>query len=65
MAYYPLQREKDALIAFTLQPPAYIFVVVFSLVQKRLFASSSLSVRPSVRMYQLGFYWTDFHQILY
>jgi hypothetical protein len=27
--------------------------------------SVRLSVRPSVRMEQLGFHWTDFHEILY
>jgi hypothetical protein len=33
--------------------------------EKRLLASSCLSVRPSVRMEQLGSYWTDFHEIWY
>jgi hypothetical protein len=33
--------------------------------EKRLLASSCLSVRPSVRMEQHGFHWTDFHNISY
>jgi hypothetical protein len=37
--------------------------------EKRLTASSCLSVRPSVRpsvrMEQLGSHWMDFHEILY
>jgi hypothetical protein len=33
--------------------------------EKRLLASSCLSVRPSVRMEQLGSHWTDFQEILY
>ena len=31
--------------------------------EKRLLAPSCLSVRPSVRMEQLGSYWMDFHEI--
>jgi hypothetical protein len=30
--------------------------------EKRLLASLRLSVRPSVRMQQLGFHCTDFHE---
>ena len=33
--------------------------------KKLLLASSCPSVRPSVRMEQLGFHWTDFHEISY
>ena len=33
--------------------------------EKRLLASSCSSVRPSVRMEQLGSHWTDFHEILH
>jgi hypothetical protein len=33
--------------------------------EKRLLASSCLSVRPSVRMEQLGSHWTDFRESLY
>ena len=32
--------------------------------EKRLLASSCVSIRPSARMEQLGFHWTDFHEIL-
>jgi hypothetical protein len=31
--------------------------------EERLLALSRLSVRPSVRMDQLGSHWTDFHEI--
>ena len=31
--------------------------------EKRLLTLSCLSVRPSVRMEQLGSLWTDFHEI--
>jgi len=31
--------------------------------EKRLLASSCVSVRPYARMEQLGFHWTDFHEI--
>ena len=33
--------------------------------EKRLLASSCLSVGPSARMEQLGSHWTDFHEIWY
>ena len=33
--------------------------------EKRLLASSCLSVCQSVHMEQLGSHWTDFHEILY
>jgi hypothetical protein len=33
--------------------------------EKRLLASSCLSVCPSICMEQLGSHWTDFHEILY
>ena len=33
--------------------------------EKRLLDSSCLSLRPFVRMEQLGSHWTDFHEILY
>ena len=33
--------------------------------KKRLLASSCLSVRPSVRIEQLGPHWTEFHEIWY
>jgi hypothetical protein len=31
--------------------------------EKRLLASSCVSIRPSARMEQLVFHWTDFHEI--
>jgi len=31
--------------------------------EKRLLASSCLSVCPSIRMEQRGFHWTDVHEI--
>jgi len=37
----------------------------FEKCKKRLLASSRLSVDLSVRMEQLGYNWTDFHEILY
>jgi len=33
--------------------------------EKRLLVSSFLSIRPSGRMQQLGFHWTDFHEVWY
>ena len=33
--------------------------------EEGLLASSGLSVRPAVRMEQLGSHWADFHEILY
>ena len=33
--------------------------------EKRLLVSSCLSVRPSLRIEQLGSHWTDFHEIWY
>jgi len=49
--------------------PAHILVFRFWVRsqnwEKRLFASSCLSARPSVRMEQFGFHWTDFHETWY
>jgi hypothetical protein len=38
---------------------------VRKIAKKRLVASSCLSVRPPVRMEQLGSHWSDFHEIIY
>ena len=43
----------------------YNFQVDFQDCEKRLLAASCLSVCPSVRMEQLGSYWTDFYENLY
>ena len=40
------------------------FIVAFKKVRKATI-SFVMSVRLSVRMEQLGYHWTDFHEILY
>ena len=45
--------------------PAGGYRRVRKICEKRILASSCLSVRPSVRMDQLGSHWTDIHENLY
>ena len=65
-AYYTLQKHRCINPFHSPSPPA--FVSVLNLVQKRLFASSCLSVRPSVHLsacINSAPTGTDFSQILY
>jgi len=39
-----------------------VFLSAFTKLRKRLF-SFIMSVRPSIRMEQLGSHWTEFHEI--
>ena len=63
----------DVVVTFSLLftlllAPEILFLDAFPNCEKRLLASSCLSVPsiyPSVRMEQRGCYWTDFHEILY
>jgi hypothetical protein len=41
------------------------FLGAFAKFEKQLLASPCLSVRPSIRMEQLGSHWTDFHGMWY
>jgi len=50
---------------YTLKLQKHTFQTRSQICEKRLLARSCLPVRPSVRVLQLGSYWTDFHEILY
>jgi len=50
-------------IIFTRNHPVSSFFGAIGKLAKLLFVSSCLSVRPSVRIEQLGFHWADFYEI--
>ena len=66
--YVHFGRIGLILPSFQGKGPTWILVLfrrVSKIFEKRLLASSCLSVCPSVHMEQLCYHWKDFHEILY
>jgi len=64
----PFEIVNEVQVTLTNLTHPYVEILFEALSQnceKRLTASSCLSVRPSVRVEQLGSHWTDFHEVWY
>jgi hypothetical protein len=59
----PREKFRDTFLFWSITLFSYSFKVRSQYCGKLLPFSSCVSVRLSVRMYQLGSHWTDFHEI--